>query len=147
VRLSESGQRAWFVSEQIFDDFEAELVIRCLLPSEDIGFGLLYRFQDAESYHLFGIGSDGYYTIAAVDQGHYTFARPWQEWPHVRQGIATNRLRLTCQDQVCGFYINGEHVTKLEGDTVNQGALGLWAQTFSDDELDLVFQEMRVWER
>jgi hypothetical protein len=147
VRLSESGQRTWFVSEEIFDDFEVELVIRCLLPSEDNGFGLLYRYQDAESYHSFGMGSDGYYSIATVDQGQYSFARPWQEWPHIRRGIATNRLRLTCQDQVCNFYINGEHVARLEEGTKNQGALGLWAQTFSDDGLDLIFQEMRIWER
>ncbi|MGD9100379.1 MAG: hypothetical protein PVF45_07855, partial [Anaerolineae bacterium] len=105
----------------------------------------LYRYQDPANYYLFAIGGDGYYTIAVVQRGALIPLRTWQQWPHVRRGAATNRLRVRCTGTVCRFYVNGEFTAQITHDAFRAGDLGLWAQTFSDDALDVVFDEMRLW--
>ncbi len=145
LRLSQADQHAWAIAGQQVADFVLELDARSLLPSEDAGYGLLYRYQDPANYYLFNVGGDGYYTVAVVRQGALTPLRPWQEWPHVRRGAATNRLRVQCAGAACRFYVNGEFTAEVIDDTFLSGDVGLWGQTFSDEALDVVFEGMRMW--
>jgi D-aminopeptidase len=71
--------------------------------------------------------------------------RVWQGWPHVRRGAAANRLRVRCEGATCRFYVNGEFTAEVTDNTFLAGDVGLWAQTFSDDALDVVFEGMRLW--
>lgn len=143
--LSQPNQRAWAIAGQQVADFDLELDARSLIPSEDVGYGLLYRYQDPANHYLFAIGGDGYYTIAIVRKGTLTPLRVWQGWPHVRRGAAANRLRVRCEGATCRFYVNGEFTAEVMDNTFLAGDVGLWAQTFSDDALDVVFEEMRLW--
>lgn len=145
LRLSQPHQRGWATAGQRVADFELELDARAVTPGQDNGYGLLYHYQDPANYCLFAIGGDGYYTIAVVREGTPTSLRPWQQWPHVRRGAATNRLRVHCQGTVCRFYINGEFTAQVQDDSFLDGDLGLWAQTFSDEALVVVFEELRLW--
>jgi hypothetical protein len=145
LRLSQPDQRAWAVAGQQVADFDLELDARSLIASEDVGYGLLYRYQNPANHYLFAVGGDGYYTIAVVLEGTLTPLRAWQGWPHVRRGAATNRLRVRCEDAVCRFFINGEFAAEVIDDTFLAGDLGLWSQTFSDDALDVVFEKVRLW--
>ena len=145
ISLSQPGQRAWAVANLSIADFDLELNVRSLLPSEDVGFGLLYRYQDPANHYLFAIGGDGYYTIARIQGGKQTPLRAWQQWPHVRRGAATNRLRVRCREARCRFYVNGEFAAEITDDAFLAGKLGLWAQSFSDDVLAVRFYGMRLW--
>lgn len=145
VRLSQPEQRAWAIASQHITDFDLELDARLLLSSEDVGYGLLYRYQDPANTYLFAIGGDGYYTIAVVQKGVLTPLRAWQQWPHVRRGAAVNRLRVRCVGATCCFYVNGEFTAEITDEAFLAGDLGLWAQTFSDGPLDVVFEEVRLW--
>ena len=145
IRLAQPDQRAWAVADQPVTDFDVEVVVRSAVPSEDVGYGLLYRYQDRANYYLFAIGGDGYYTIAVVHKGELTPLQVWQQWPHVRRGAATNRLRVRCEETRCRFHINDEFTTEIENDLFLAGHLGLWAETFSDDGLGVVFGRVRLW--
>jgi len=145
VRLHEPDQRAWAVTNQPVTNFELEVDVHSLGPSGDVGYGVLYRYQDLSNTYLFAIGSDGYYTIAVVRNGALFPLHAWQQWPHVRRGVATNRLRVGCQRTLCRFYINGEFTAEITDDTFLSGAVGLWAESFSDNTLEVVFNRMRLW--
>jgi hypothetical protein len=145
LRLSQPDQHAWAIADRQAVDFDVELDTHSLIPSEDVGFGLLYRIQNSANYYLFAVGGDGYFTIAMVRDNVLTPLRTWQQWPHVHRGAAANRLRVHCAGKVCRFFINGEFTAELTDDTFVAGGLGLWAQTFSDDALRVVFEEMRLW--
>lgn len=145
VRLEQPLQRAWAVAGQQIRNFDLELDLRALTPSQDVGYGLLYRYQDPDNYYLFAIGGDGYYTVAVVQDGALTPLRAWGQWPHVRRGAAANRLRARCVGEVCSFYVNGEFTTQITHDAFLTGDLGFWVQTFSDNALDVVLQELRLW--
>jgi hypothetical protein len=153
LHLSQPGQQAWAIPTpgtqaaaiQQVDDFDLELDTRALISSADAGYGLLYRYQNPDNFYLFAIGSDGYYTIAVVQDGALIPLRAWQQWPHVRRGAATNRLRVRCKGSTCRFHINGEFTAEVIDDTFLAGGFGLWGQTFSDTILKVVFEETRLW--
>ena len=145
MRLLGPDQRAWAVADQPVSDFELELDVHSLRASEDVGLGLLYRYQDLSNTYLFAIGGDGYYTIAVVRQGQLSPLRAWQQWPHVRRGADTNRLRIRCQGTLCRFYVNGEFAAEISDDAFLTGSVAFWAQSFSDAGVDVVFQELRLW--
>jgi hypothetical protein len=145
IRLLGPDQRAWAVANQPVSDFELELDVHSLGTSEDVDFGLLYRYQDLSNTYLFAIGGDGYYTIAIVRQGQQFPLRAWQQWPHVRRGAATNRLRIRCRQTLCRFYVNGEFTAEISDDAFLTGSVGFWAQSFSDAGVDVVFEELRLW--
>jgi hypothetical protein len=145
VQLTQPERRAWAIATEAIADFELQLDVRALLPSEDAGHGVLYRYQDAANYYLFAIGGDGYYTITLVRRGEPIPLRIWQPWPHVRRGAATNRLRVRCQGALCRFHVNDEFTAEILDDTFLSGNVGLWAQTFSDVALTVAFEELRLW--
>lgn len=149
LQLSGPHQRAWAITERQFDEFELEVTVRSLLPSEDVGYGLIYRYQDPGNFYTFAVGGDGYYTIEVTREGISTALRPWQQWPHVRRGAAANRLRVHCQAATCRFYVNDEFTTEITAettdDTFSGGSVGLWGQTFSDRALDVRFESVRLW--
>lgn len=145
VQLTQPERRAWAVAARPVADFELQLDVRSLLPSEDVGYGVLYRHQDAANYYLFAIGGDGYFTITLVRKGEPIPLRVWQQWPHVRRGAATNRLRVRCQAALCRFYVNDEFTAEIMDATFLSGEVGLWAQTFSDAALTVAFEELRLW--
>jgi hypothetical protein len=118
---------------------------RSSLDSEDIGYGVLYHYQDPDNYYLFAVGGDGYYTVAVVRDGRRIPIRDWQEWPHVRRGAAANRLRVRCQGATCRFYVNGEFTAEITDRTFLTGDLGLWVETFSDPALVVTFEQVRLW--
>jgi hypothetical protein len=145
IHLSQPDQRAWVVASQPVVDFDLEVDLRSRASNDDIGAGVLYRYQDGDNHYLFAVGSDGYYTIALVQEGELTPLHTWQQWPHIRRGDGTNRLRVQCIAALCRFYINGEFLTEIQDDAFLNGNTGLWAQNFTNDELDAVFEELRLW--
>ncbi len=145
IRLSNPDQRAWAVAGQRAADFDLELDTHAASSNGDVGYGVLYRYQDADNYYLFVIGNDGYYAIAIVREGKLTPFRTWQQWPHVHRGHAINRLRVRCEAMLCRFYINGEFTAEIVDDAFLDGHLGLWAQNFSNDSLEVVFDRIRLW--
>jgi hypothetical protein len=144
-RLTQPHQWSWAVADLRIADFELELETRSLIASEDVDYGVLFRYQSQSDYYLFGIGGDGYFTIAVVRHGELTPLRAWQQWPHVRRGAAANRLRVRCQGGLCRFYVNDEFTAEVIDESFLAGNMGIWAQSFSDRELNVVFSGLRVW--
>lgn len=145
MRLSRPYQRVWAVGAPSITDFDAELDLRATYTNDDIGYGMTFRYQNPENHYFFAIGSDGYYTISMVRYGELTSVHPWQQWPHVRQGNEPNRLRVRCEGSICQFYINGEFVGEVGDVAFLSGNLGVWAQNYSNDNLKVTFEGIKLW--
>jgi hypothetical protein len=145
MRLSQPEQRGWAVGGPLVSDFDLELEARPS-ASENVDYGLLYRFQDAENHYRFGVGTDGYYFIGVVRDGEMTPIRTWQQWPHVRRGDETNRLQIRCEGPICRFYINGEFTAEVTDNTFLEGRIGIWAESFSEHPLGVTWSGLRIWE-
>jgi len=145
LRLSQPEQSGWAVGDPWISDFDLELDAHSSAPDQNVDYGLLYRYQDAENHYRFGIGSDGYYSIGIVRDGKAIPVRTWQQWPHVRRGDQTNRLRVRCEGPTCRFFINGEYTAEISDDAFLRGKIGVWAQSFSDETLEITWLGIRLW--
>lgn len=129
------------------DDFTLEVEAHVLAGSEFSGYGLVYRAQDAARYYVFAVGPDGYYAILRVNESEELSLVDWQQFPHVRRDQQPNRLRVTCANATCDFYINDEYAATVGDDTWLAGDVGLWVRSFTEGETTAHFLNVRVWNK
>jgi len=126
-------------------DFTLEVEATPLSGPDFNAYGLIYRAQDATHYYAFAVGSDGYYAVLRVAEGEEAELVSWQQFPHIRRGRQTNRLRVACAGRTCRFYVNDEYAATVKDDTWLAGDVGLWARGFGDGNVAVQFLNARVW--
>jgi len=123
------------------------------------GYGLIYRAQDVAHYDVFAVGSDGYYAVLHVAGDEEVPLVDWQQFPHVRRGRQTNRLRVSCTGSrvyspasrvyspasTCRFYVNDEMAATLQDDTWLAGDVGLWVRNFDGEDVVVQFTNLHAW--
>ena len=130
------------------------------------GYGLIYRAQDAAHYEVFAIGSDGYYAVLRVAGDGEVPLVDWQQFPHLRRGRQTNRLRVSCTGSrvyspasrvyspasrvyspapTCRFYVNDEMAATLQDGTWLAGDVGLWVRNSSGEDVVVQFTNLHAW--
>jgi len=143
------GESAVILLNHFSSDFGLEVNASTLSAraSDFDSYGLVYRAQDSANCYVFAIGSDGYYTVLRVAEGTETLLVDWQQFPHVRRGGQTNRLRVACANSTCRFYVNDEYAATVEDDTWLAGNVGLWGASFGDKGVTVQFTNARAWEK
>jgi len=123
------------------------------------GYGLIYRAQDVAHYDVFAVGSDGYYAVLRVAGDGEVPLVDWQQFPHLRRGRQTNRLRVSCTGSrvyspasrvyspapTCRFYVNDEMAATLQAGTWLSGDVGLWVRNFNGEDVAVQFMNLYVW--
>lgn len=134
--------------DQRGSDFAFEGLIQpTKLPkSALVDYGLIYRAQDIDNHYAFLIGADGYYAVMKVEGGRRTALVPWQQFPHIRQGLERNRLLVSCAGPVCTFRINDEYAVTVEDDRWVSGNLGIGAES-PEGEAAFTFLWAQLWLR
>ena len=145
---STPGETTMMLLNHPCSDFTVEVEAAPSSSSElDLnGYCLIYRALDADHYFAFAVGSDGYYVILRTTEEEQVALADWQQFPHIRRGQHTNRLRVTCAKSLCQFYINDEYVTSVEDSAWLAGDVGLWAWSLGDQSTAIQFVSLSVWE-
>lgn len=108
-------------------------------------YGLIFRAQSVERYAVFAVGCDGYLAVLQVEGGTESALLDWQQFPHIRRGRAANRLRLSCGEGVCSFWVNDEYVGRVPDEMGRGGEVGIWARRSGGDEVRVAFDQLAVW--
>jgi len=127
------------------ESFTLEAAATPLSGSEFNGYGLVFRAQEPGRYGVFAVGSDGYLAVLQIEGETETPLLDWQQFPHIRRGRATNRLRISCTDGTCRFWVNDECVTALPDDLGPSGDVGLWVRRFEGEAVRVEFARVAVW--
>jgi len=146
LRIAAPAEQAVYLLGQPMGPFTLEAVATPLDSPDFNGYGLIFRIQEPDRYDVFAVGSDGYLVVLRMEEGRETSLLDWQPFPHVRRGRAANRLRLSCAEGVCRFWVNDEYVTSLPDDLGPHGDIGLWAYRFEGEEARVEFTQVTVWE-
>jgi hypothetical protein len=127
-------------------DFTFEVIMspERLPQSHLVDYGLVYRAQDPDSYYVLLVGADGYYAVAKEKAGQTIYLSPWQQFPHIRRGVASNRLLVSCAGAACSFRVNDEYVVTVEDDQWLSGELGVAARS-PDGEAVLTLLRTSLW--
>ena len=114
---------------------------------DDAGYGMIVRYRAPDEYVTLLIGADGYIAVGQVSGGAWRWRVPWQQWPHIRRGVAENLLRAECRADRCRFFVNGEFAFEVDS-LPTEGRIGaaVWGPTQADS-VAAEFRDWRVWSR
>jgi hypothetical protein len=114
-------------------------------PDDDI-YGILCRYQDTNNYYFLVISSDGYYGIGKTINGQQTLIGDEKMPPSdaIHQGFSTNHLRAECAGDQLSLYVNGVHLSSVSDSNLPSGDVGLFAGTYSEPGLEIMFSNFSV---
>jgi hypothetical protein len=99
---------------------------------------------DELSGYALRISGDGYSSIARFVDGNPEALVEWSGSEAVRQGNATNRLRVVCDGDYLALFVNGELVAEARDTTFTDGDIALMATTFQPEATEVHFDNLVV---
>jgi hypothetical protein len=91
------------------------------------------------------ITADGYAAIRKrLQGGELTYIAEWTESPVINQGDATNLLRAECVGDRLALFANGVLLLEVFDADLPAGDVGLLAGTFSEPQVEVLFDNFVV---
>lgn len=141
-----SNEYNWGVAGVNFDNVRIEVDATVLEAPNNLedGFGVDCRIQDNGDGYGFRIASDGMAEIVLFSDGESTALYEWTESTAVRVDGATNHITAICQGSHLSLLVNDEFVAEVVDDTFSTGDLALSAISYSDDPVEVLFDDIIV---
>jgi hypothetical protein len=130
-----------------FDDFGAE--VEAQAASAFAEYGLIFRIsgkQGSRSYYLFGVTTDGKYYVDKQINGEWADPSPVKlaTSQYVKKGKVKNRLGVLAEGSKISLYVNGFLVKSFTDDSIEGGAVGLFAGSGEKDSAEIAFSKFMV---
>jgi len=139
------NMNAWATPGKSYRDARIEVDAVKIGGPDSNRAGIACRVNGNDLY-FFVISNDGYYGIGrtvggqSVLLGQTAFAQS----SAIKPGLAINHLRADCVGSTLSFYVNGFLVAQAIDTTLTGGEVGLIAGSFSEPNVDIVFDEFIV---
>jgi len=147
VISASDGDTMWGVANQSFDDVIIEVdATQVSAPANNNNdYGVVCREQgDGSGYYLL-ISGDGYYAIAKKAEGEdFEWLVDWTKSDVIRQGEATNHIRVVCDDSTLVLFVNGRRLATAEDDAFSRGDIALTTTTYEDEPTEVHFDNLVV---
>jgi len=130
-----------------YSDFILEADARQVEGPDKNLYGLTFRYQDAENSYFFTISGDGHYRVGKRLQGQWTPLEDWAESPYINTGTSSNHLMVAAEGVEITVFINGKPVDSFTDVSFAEGQVGLAAGTFEEPDVQVSFDNFRVWIR
>ena len=148
VVSSEMNTTMWGVANQSFDDVVIEVDgTQVSAPTDNNNdYGVICREHgEGEGYYLL-ISGDGYYAIAKAENEEFEWLVDWTESDVIRQGNATNHIRVTCDGSTLALFVNDKRLATADDSTFSSGDIALTATTYGDVGTEIHFDDLKVGE-
>lgn len=137
----------WSIRDESFVDVSMEVDVTRAAGPENGLFGLTCRHVDEDNYYALMIGSDGGYAIGKMDNGEFEYLEEGRDQADIiRRGDETNRVRADCIGETLSLYANGQFLLQVQDDDFDEGIIGLIAKTRLNDGLDVLFDNLSVYQ-
>jgi hypothetical protein len=145
VHVLSAGQVAWATSESRWDNVHLSVEATQISGPHDNEYGVLVRMQDDQHFYAFSISGDGYVRAARYDAGDWTvLGSDWTPHDAILLGEATNRLELVAEGAHFDFRVNDQSVLQVEDTAYATGRLGLYAGSFTEGDVVVVFDTLEA---
>jgi hypothetical protein len=131
-----------------YDDFGVEVEAQ---PTGDgfAEYGIIFRVkgdQDTRSYYLFGVSTEGKYSLQKKMDGQWADKDPVSSTSsqYIKQGKSKNTLRVLAQGSELSLYINGFLVNTVSDDSIADGSVGVYAGTSDNDQTEVAFSRVTI---
>lgn len=134
----------WAYLGQNYDDFVLDVDATKQAGPDDNGFGVIFRYQDAQNFYRFGISSDGFYELGYYENDEWTSLMDWTETEVIKQGNKTNHLTLICEGSNITVAVNGETLASFSDETFTSGDVGVFAGATTEAGVKIAFDNFTV---
>ncbi len=136
----------WGLAYRNFTDVVIEVdATQVSAPSNNNNaYGVMCRVQEDDDGYVLRISGDGYYAIHRTADGHFEPLVDWTSSSVIRQGNATNHIRVVCDGSYLALYANGELLAEAQDTTYAQGDIALTATSFEADSSEVHFDNLVV---
>ncbi|MBI4732591.1 MAG: hypothetical protein HY781_10820 [Chloroflexi bacterium] len=113
---------------------------------DDNALGVICRYQDVDNFYLFIISSDGYAGIAMYKNNEFSLlSGEFMDLSDaVNQGATTNHIEATCIGSTLTLLVNGTQAATATDASFSGGDVGLFAKSFSEGNVDILFDNLVV---
>jgi hypothetical protein len=132
-----------------FSDAIIEVDVTKISESDKTVFGLTCRNSPRNNnLYLFGINGFGEFGVwkRYSDQWDFIGLDDYQPHESINTGNFTNHLRADCVGRYLVFSINGSKVFAVVDDTNSSGDVGLYVASYSQDVVEIQFDNFIVWQ-
>jgi pSer/pThr/pTyr-binding forkhead associated (FHA) protein len=145
IEVTTSNLVAWGLANRSVSDFRLEVDAAQEDGPNNNGYGILFRFQDRDNYYRFDISGDGFFLLSKFHAGEWVTLIPWTASSAVNVGQSANRLIVEALGSQIRVYANDSLLAEVEDDAFSQGNFGFFASTFSDPNLTVSFDDIKLW--
>ena len=149
-KLSVIGDQVYSVSTLSVDYQNVRMVVDARLVGGQThnDFGLICRASGLDSFYAAVINGDGYYGIyrKVQDQDIELISGDGSEQSVViNQGLTLNLIEMTCMGSTISLRVNGQLLIEVTDTSLQSGAVGLFAGTFSAESTDVLFDNFYLY--
>ncbi|UCC89666.1 MAG: PD40 domain-containing protein [Anaerolineales bacterium] len=145
IDMSTSNLVAWGLANRKVSDFRLEVDAAQESGPNNNGYGILFRFQDRDNFYRFDISGDGFFLLSKFHNGEWVTLIPWTASSAVNVGQAANRLFVEAIGSQIRVYVNEALLAEVKDDAFTEGNFGFFASTFSEPNLTVSFDDIKLW--
>lgn len=138
----------WANPGLVYEDIIVEVDAALINGSEDNNYGVICRYQNADNFYAFVIGSDGDFAIRKRFEGGSLEIITGEDFEYsssIQSGQADNHLVAKCIGDQLSFYINDTLLTQVIDADLPKGDVGLIVGSFSAAPVDVLFSNFEVY--
>jgi pSer/pThr/pTyr-binding forkhead associated (FHA) protein len=145
IEVTTSNLVAWGLANRDVADFRLEVDAAQEAGPNNNGYGVLFRFKDRDNFYRFDISGDGFFLLSKFYEGEWVTLIPWTASSSINVGQAANRLAVEAIGPQVRVYANDTLLAEVQDDTLTNGNFGFFASTFSDPNLTISFDDIKLW--
>lgn len=145
IEITTSNLVAWGLANRSVADFRLEVDAAQEAGPNNNGYGILFRLQDRDNFYRFDISGDGFFLLSKFHDGEWVTLVPWTASSAVNVGQAANRLTVEAIGNQIRVYANDALLAEVEDDMSTEGNFGFFASTFSEPNLTISFDDIKLW--
>ena len=145
IEVTTSNLVAWGLANRDVSDFRLEVDAAQEAGPNNNGYGILFRFQDRNNFYRFDISGDGFFLLSKFHNGEWVTLVPWTASSAINVGQASNRLMVEAVGSRIRIFANDTLLAEVEDDTFSHGNFGFFASTFSEPNLTISYDDIKLW--
>ncbi len=145
VEVTTSNLVAWGLANRDVGDFRLQVDATQESGPNNNGYGVLFGFRDRDNYYRFDISGEGFFLLSKFYEGEWTTLVPWTASSAINVGQTTNTLMVEAIGDRIRIFANGVDLAEAQDDSLAHGNFGFFANTFSDPNLIVSFDNIEVW--
>jgi pSer/pThr/pTyr-binding forkhead associated (FHA) protein len=145
IEVTTSNLVAWGLANRDVADFRLEVDAAQEAGPNNNGYGVLFRFKDRDNFYRFDISGDGFFLLSKFHDGEWVTLVPWTASSAINVGQVQNRLAVEAIGPQIRVYANDALLAEVEDEALTDGNFGFFASTFSDPNLTISFDDIKLW--